>query len=136
MLTARFAISAAVALFAVTPALADPCENVKFQVTNNHVSGEEIEIRKVKYYNPHTQSTETEDVPNLTCPHGRTCTTAGDDLQNAKNVDLNAIQIVFRYREPDGDMSDEFQTQPFSPKYRKCTRNKVYAPVVVSDAGR
>ncbi len=127
----------AVVLAAVAgPAAADACKDVKFKVTNNHVEGRDIEIRKIKYYNPHTTSTNTEDVKNLVCKHGSTCTTSGDNLTDAKNVDLNSIQVVFKFRERDGDWSDEFQTQPFVPAYRKCTEGKTYGPVVVSDNGR
>lgn len=116
-------------------ASADACKNAKFKVTNNHVEGREIEIRKVKYFNPHTGGTQTEDVKNVVCKHGSTCTTAGDNLANAKNVDLNSIQVVFKFRERDGDWSGEFQTQKFVPSFRKCTEGKVYGPIVVSDNG-
>jgi hypothetical protein len=120
---------------AADPALADACKNAKFKVTNNHAEGREIEIRKVKYFNPHTGGTQTEDVKNVVCKHGSTCTTAGDNLANAKNVDLNSIQVVFKFRERDGDWSGEFQTQKFVPSLRKCTEGKVYGPIVVSDNG-
>ena len=113
------------------PASADTCKDVKFKVTNNHSEGREIQIRKVKYFNPHTSSTQTEDVGNLMCNHGSTCTTRGDNLANAKNVDLNSIQVVFKYRERDGQMSKEFQTQAFVPAYRKCTEGKTYGTIVV-----
>ncbi len=119
---------------AATPASAvDACKNVKFKVTNNHAEGSDIEIRKVKYFNPHTGNTETEDVKNLVCKTGSTCTTGGDNLGNAKNIDLNSIQVVFKHREGDGDWSDEFQTQPFVPAYRKCTENKIYGTIVVGN---
>jgi hypothetical protein len=77
---------------ASAPAFADTCKDVKFKVTNNHSEGREIEIRKVKYFNPHTGRTHTEDVGNLMCSHGGTCTTRGDNIANAKNVDLNSIR--------------------------------------------
>ncbi len=131
-----FAAAAAAGLAgAATPAFADTCKDVKFKVTNNHFEGREIEIRKVKYYNPHTRKTHTEDVKNLVCKHGATCTTGGDNLANALNVDLNSIQVVFRCREHDGGWSKEFVTREFVPTYRKCTNdNKVYGPIVVTDS--
>jgi hypothetical protein len=130
-----FAPAAAVAMaVAAAPALADACKDVKFKVTNNHFEGREIEIRQVKYFNPHTGSTHTEDVKNLVCKQGSTCTTGGDNLANAKNVDLNSIQVVFKYREHDGGWSKEFQTQKFVPAYRKCTEGKTYGPIVVKDS--
>jgi hypothetical protein len=130
-----FLVSATLAATA-TPASADSCKDVKFKVTNNHVEGRDIEIRKVKYFNPHTGKTHTEDVGNVVCKHGSICTTRGDNLASAKNVDLNSIQVVFKHRERDDDWSDEFLTQPFVPAYRKCTEGKTYGPVVVSDNGR
>lgn len=127
----------ALAVLAAAPAAwADTCKDVKFKVTNQHAEGRQIEIRKVKYYNPHTRRTHTEDVQNMRCAHGGTCTTRGDNLADALNVDLNDIQIVFAYQERDGDWSRDFQTQPFKPTYRKCTNSgKVYGPIVVSDSG-
>jgi hypothetical protein len=127
-------IAAAGLAAAAGPAFADTCKDVKFKVTNNHFEGRDIEIRKVKYYNPHTTSTHTEDVKNLVCKPGSTCTTNGDNLANAKNIDLNSIQVVFSYREHDGQWSKEFVTQKFVPTYRKCTEGKTYGPIVVSDS--
>ncbi len=133
---AAFASFAGIALVAMSaPAAADTCKDARFKVTNLHVEGREIEVRRIRYFNPHTSSTRTEDVPNFICRHGATCTTAGDNLGNAKNVDLNSIQVVFAFRERDKDWSDEFQTRPFVPTLRKCTEGKVYGPIVVSDNG-
>jgi hypothetical protein len=131
-----FALYAAMSFAAMSaPAAADSCKDTQFKVTNSHAEGREIEIRKVRYFNPHTGNTHTEDVQNLVCRHGATCTTAGDNLANAKNVDLNSIQIVFAFRERDKDWSGEFQTRPFVPTFRKCVEGKVYGPIVVSDNG-
>ncbi len=132
----RFALIAGFTLAAASaPVAADSCKDAKFKVTNNHAEGREIEIRKVRYFNPHTGTTQTEDVQNLVCRHGATCTTAGDNLTNAKNIDLNSIQVVFAFRERDDDWSGEFQTRPFVPTFRKCVEGKVYGPIVVSDNG-
>lgn len=114
---------------------ADACKNVKFTVTNDHFEGREIEIRKVRYTNPHNDGKEqTEDVKNKVCKHGDTCTTAGDNLSNADKVDLRAIKIVFAYKEHDGQWSQDFVTQPFNPTYPKCSDNKKYGPIVVRDS--
>ncbi|GAB4480050.1 MAG: hypothetical protein OHK0044_27860 [Burkholderiaceae bacterium] len=131
----RLLLASLVSTLAAAPALADTCKDVKFKVTNNHFEGRDIEIRKVKYYNPHTRKTETEDVKNLVCKPGATCTTDGDNLANALNVDLNSIQVEFVYREHDGQWSKPFLTQPFVPAYRKCTNDgKTYGPIVVKDS--
>lgn len=125
------------ALAATSPAAraADACKNVQFYVTNNHFEGREIEIRSVKFRNPHNgNALQSEDVQNKVCKYGSTCLTEGDNLANANQVDLGAIQIVFRHRNHDGTWSKEFITQPFSPKVPRCTDNRQYGPVVVRDA--
>ena len=123
------------ATVAGSAAAADACKDVKFTVTNNHFEGREIEIRKVKFTNPHNNGNEqTEDVKNKVCKHGSTCTTDGDNLSNAEKVDLNSIKVVFAYKEHDGQWSKEFVRQPFTPTYRKCTDNKKYGPIVVQDS--
>lgn len=118
-----------------TALAADACKSVRFVVTNEHFEGREIEIRQVKFKNPHNGGKEqTENLKNLICKQSATCTTDGDDLANADKVDLHSIQIVFKYREHDGGWSKEFATQPFTPTYRKCTENKKYGPIVVKDS--
>lgn len=129
-------LAALVAACAAGPAsAADACKNVKFLVTNNHFEGREIRIEQVKYYNPHAGKEQTEDVKNLVCKYGATCTTGGDNLANAEKVDLRDIKIVFAYREHDGQWSKDFVTQPYAPKYPKCDDNSKYGPVVVKDHG-
>lgn len=114
---------------------ADASKDVKFYVTNSHFEQREIEIRSVKFRNPHDgNQVQSEDVKNKVCKHGSTCLTDGDNLGNANNVDLDAIQVVFRHRNHDGSWSKEFITQPFSPKVPKCVQGKHYGPVVVRDS--
>jgi hypothetical protein len=116
-------------------AAADACKNVKFNVTNNHFEGRDIEIRKIRFTNPHNDGKEqTENVKNKVCKPASTCTTDGDNLANADKVDLRAIKVVFAYREHDGQWSKEFVTQPFTPAYPKCSENKKYGPIVVRDS--
>jgi hypothetical protein len=123
------------ATVAGSAAAADACKNVKFSVTNDHFEGREIEIRKIKFTNPHNNGKEqTEDVKNKVCKHGSTCTTEGDNLSNAEKVDLRAIKVVFAYKEHDDQWSKDFVTQPFTPKFPKCTENKTYGPIVVKDS--
>ena len=118
----------------LTNSPASTCENVKFTVTNNHFEGREIEIRQVKFFNPHTGKTQTENVKNKICKHDKTCTTDGDNLANADKVDLRDFQVVFKYREHDKGWSKEFHTQKFTPKYPKCGDNSKYGPIVVKDS--
>jgi len=123
------------ATVAGSAAAADACKNVKFNVTNDHFEGREIEIRKIKFTNPHNDGKEqTENVKNKVCKYGSTCTTDGDNLSNADKVDLRGIKVVFAYKEHDGQWSKEFVTQPFTPTYPKCSENKKYGPIVVRDS--
>lgn len=128
---------AAIGLLAAgaTAQAADACRNVKFYVTNNHFEEREIEIRSVKFRNPHNgNKVQSEDVKNTVCKHGATCLTDGDNLANANEVDLADIQVVFRHRNHDGTWSKDFITQPFSPKVPRCTDNKTYGAIVVRDS--
>ncbi|MDZ7654024.1 MAG: hypothetical protein U5L03_16440 [Burkholderiaceae bacterium] len=114
---------------------ADACKDVRFNVTNEHFEGREIEVRSVRFRNPHDGGkVQSEDVKNLVCKHGVTCLTGGDNLGNARNVDLDDIQVVFRHRNHDGTWSKEFVTQPFTPASRKCVEGKRYGPIVVRDS--
>lgn len=124
--------AAVVAGLPATAAAADACKNVKFRVTNSHKENVDVRIVKVRFKNPHNGGKEqTENVANEVCKPGVTCTTNGDNLNNADKVDLRSIQIIFRYKEADGDWSDEFATQPFTPAYPKCGDDKVYGPIVI-----
>ncbi len=125
---------AALALALSQAATAATCKDVKFTVENEHFAGREIQIRKVRFRNPHRNgAVQTENVKNQTCRHGATCTTGGDNLKNADKVDLYAFQLEFRFREKDGHWSKSFETQPFMPKFRKCVDGKKYGPIVVKD---
>jgi len=116
-------------------ASAAACKDVVFTVTNNHFEQRQIEIRSVKYRNPHKGGqVQTEDVKNKVCNYGTTCSTSGDNLSNADKVDLYDIQVVFRHRNHDGTWSKSFITQPFTPTYRKCKDGKKYGPIVVTDS--
>ena len=126
------------AIIAVTTqtAVAATCKDVKFSVVNEHFEGRKIQIRKVKFRNPHKNGkVQTEDVKNKVCQHGDTCSTDGDNLKDADKVDLYDIQIEFRYWEHDDQWSKTFITQPFTPTYRKCKDGKQYGPIVVKDSG-
>lgn len=108
---------------------------MKFKVTNNHLEGRDIEIRSVKFRNPHRNGkVQSEDVKNKVCKPSAPCTTDGDNLANAAKVDLYDIQVVFRHKNHDTTWSKEFITQPFTPTYRKCTEGKQYGPIVVKDS--
>lgn len=116
-------------------AWAGSCKHVTFNVTNNHFEHRQIEIRSVKFRNPHRGGkVQTENVKNKVCNYGATCATDGDNLANADKVDLYDIQVVFRHKNNDGTWSKEFITQPFTPNYRKCKDGKQYGPIVVKDS--
>jgi len=128
------ALIAVIALGAAGSAAAGVCKDVRFKVTNDHFEKRAIEIRSIKFRNPHKGGKlQTENVRNKLCFYGATCTTAGDNLANADKVDLYDIQVVFRHKNNDGSWSKQFKTRPFAPKYRKCTTGKQYGPIVVTD---
>jgi hypothetical protein len=127
-------LAAAVA-FGPQSAGAAICKDVKFSVTNNHFENRDIEIRSVKFRNPHKNGkVQSEDVKNKVCKPGATCKTNGDNLVDAEKVDLYDIQVVFRHRNHDKTWSKEFITQPFMPAIRKCQEGKQYGPIVVKDS--
>jgi hypothetical protein len=133
MLSLTTPLVALVLVAAGSPAAAaDACKNVVFKFTNHHKEGRDIRVQKVRFTNPHNGGKEqTENVKNTDCKPGATCSTAGDNLSNAAKVDLHAIKLVFRYKELDGDWSDEFTTQPFAPKLPKCTNDSQYGVIDV-----
>lgn len=126
----------AIAFAGVTQqAVAATCKDVTFNVTNNHFEQRSIEIRSIKFRNPHKNGKlQTENVKNKVCYYGATCSTNGDNLKNADKVDLYNIQVVFRHKNHDGTWSKEFITQPFMPTYRKCKKGKEYGPIIVKDS--
>ncbi|HPF27492.1 MAG TPA: hypothetical protein P5528_08535 [Steroidobacteraceae bacterium] len=116
-------------------ALAGICKDVVFNVTNQHFEQRSIEIRSVKFRNPHKGGKlQSEDVKNKVCAWGATCSTDGDNIADADKVDLYDIQVVFRHKNNDDTWSKEFITQPFTPTYRKCKEGKQYGPIVVKDS--
>lgn len=122
--------------FATPSAHAKSCKNVTFSILNDHFEGRKIEIRKVRFRNPHKNGkVQTENVKDKICQHGDTCTTNGDNLKDADKVDLYDLQVEFRYWEHDNQWSKPFVTQPFTPTYRKCKDGKKYGPIVVKDSG-
>ncbi len=129
------ALAAVLLAVSAQSAHAASCKDVTFNVTNNHFEGRKIQIRKVKFRNPHRGGkVQTENVKNLVCNWGDSCRTKGDNLANMDKVDIYGIQVVFRYWEHDDEWSDLFETQPFTPKFRKCTKGKKYGPIVVTDS--
>ena len=133
----RLTALALTVLFAASAqsAMAGTCKDVTFNVTNNHFEKRSIEIRSVKFKNPHKGGkVQSENVKNKVCVYGATCSTDGDNLADADKVNIYDIQVVFRHKNNDETWSKPFITQPFTPTYRKCKDGKKYGPIVVRDS--
>lgn len=112
------------------PALAAVCQDVTFTVQNGHRTNDLIKIKKVKYLDVTANSTNTEDVVDITCSAGSTCTTLGDDLGSTLEArlghDLTNVQFQFQYKELDGDWSDPVWSKKFKPTDLECRNDRNY----------
>lgn len=103
----------------------DACKNVKFQFKNQR--GRTIRVYKVDYFNTANNKTQTEDVKNLECASGSTCTTSGDNLTDSEGEDLTNFVFWFNDKEDDGDWSStNVHTQNKVPVTRKCSADMTY----------
>jgi hypothetical protein len=129
---ARLAQAAALTLAVAfgAPALAAVCQDVTFTVKNGHVTNDSIKIKKVKYLDVTANTTNTEDVVDITCSAGNTCSTLGDDLGSAFEArlghDLTNVQFQFQYKELDGDWSSPVWSKKFKPTDRECRNDRNY----------
>ena len=129
-LIARLAAAAALALGLAGPSLAGVCQAITFTVHNSHYTGDEIKIKKVKYRDLTAATNNTEDVIDITCQFGSTCTTYGDDLgsvvEGRLGHDLGNIQFYYSYREADGQWSPLMWSKKFKPTDQECTNGRNY----------
>lgn len=129
---ARLAQAAALSLAfsAGVPALAAVCQDVTFTVNNGHYTGKIIKIKKVKYWDDTANSSNTEDVVDINCGTGKTCTTLGDDLGSIAEDrllhDLTNIQFQYQYKEADGDWSTPVWSKKFVPTDTECRNDRNY----------
>jgi hypothetical protein len=129
---ARLAQAAALTLAVAfgAPAFAAVCQDVTFTVHNGHRTNDSIKIKKVKYLDVTANSTNTEDVVDIICGAGSTCTTLGDDLGSTFEArlghDLTNVQFQFQYKELDGDWSDPVWSKKFKPSDRECRNDRDY----------
>ena len=112
------------------PALAAVCQDITFTVNNGHVTNDIIKIKKVKYKDVTANTTNTEDVVDITCSPGNTCTTLGDDLGSTIEArlghDLTNIQFQYQYKELDGDWSSPVWSRKFVPTDKECRNDRNY----------
>lgn len=123
-------LAAVLALGLAAPAMSAVCQDVTFTVKNDHSTGKSIKIKKVKYRDVIAASLNTEDVVDIVCGHGQTCTTLGDDLGSVVEPrlghDLNLIQFQYQYKEADGDWSSPVWSEKFKPSDRTCRNDRDY----------
>lgn len=110
--------------------LGDACKNISFQVKNDH-SGT-IYLNKVKYFNRNSGKWKTEDVKEVTCLFGTTCTVGGlDDLADAKDDDITKVTFFYSTYELKKNpyarqRSESKESKVFTPASPKCTEGKIY----------
>lgn len=129
----------AVAVVAGTPTLGfakDACKDVKFKYVNHHDGHRRIRIKKVRFWNTHANKTQTEDVRNHECAFGSTCITGGDNLNNADEVNLTSIRIVYQEWQTDHTWSRAFESQRLIPASQRCREGTTYELIEVLGAPR
>ncbi len=105
----------------------DACKDVKFQFKNLRTDLRAIQVYKVTYFNAANSKTQTEDIKNLVCPTGLTCTMDGDNLRDSEGEDLTNIVFFFHDQELDGGWSkNDGITQKKIPVTKKCSARMTY----------
>ena len=116
-----------------TAKASDDCKNVKFKVKNSHKSNRAIKLLKVEFFDKGDGKWRTEDLANLDCAQGETCTTKGDNLTDVEAEKITKIRFQYRYKEADGDWS-----KPVESKIKDvqgdstCNANKTYGPFTIA----
>lgn len=108
--------------------LGDECKNVSFLVKNN-TSEFAIYITKVKYFNRNSGKWKTENVSEVRCDQGVTCTVGGqDDLADAKDDDITKISFIYNYylNGYAAKKSQNKESKVFNPSSPKCNEGKVF----------
>lgn len=108
--------------------LGDECKNVSFLVKNN-TANYAIYITKVKYFNRNSGKWKTENVSQVRCDWGMTCTIGGqDDLADAKDDDITKISFIYDYylNGHIAKKSENKESKIFNPSSPKCTEGKIY----------
>jgi len=108
----------------------DTCKDVKFKFTNKHNSGGIIEMHQIKYFNKANGEWKTEDLHDLDCNQGKTCTTLGDNLKDAEGEDLTKIRFIYRYKgtKSTDNWSDYVEGGDKVPDNPTCFADKTYGP--------
>ena len=131
-ITQGAALSLAISLGA--PALAAVCQDITFTVNNGHVTNDLIKIKKVKYQDVTANSSNTEDVVDIVCGAGSTCTTLGDGLGSTFEArlghSLTNVQFQYQYKEADGDWSSPVWSRKFKPTDQECRNDRNYGGTI------
>ncbi len=108
----------------------DACRNISFKFTNQLSSGGQIKFQRIKFRNKATGNWYTENVNNMTCNHGKTCTTSGNNLRDSEGEDLTKFILVYRFKSPGAaaNWSDEVESVVFEPTNPTCNANRTYGP--------
>jgi len=112
---------------------ADSCKNVKFQFKNTRSNSEIIRAQKIEYHLKEKDNWKTE-LTNFSvgdCPNGSICTTQGDNLAEARGVEIDKVKLHYQFKtgnHPNANWSDTvistIKTVPLSEQI--CRENKYY----------
>ena len=88
----------------------DACKNTNIYISNWVIkagTARTIKVTKVKYYSASEGRWYTEGLTNETINYGWRRVWYDEDLQHAENDLITKWRVYYRYRETDGDWSDE-----------------------------
>jgi hypothetical protein len=108
------------------------CKSVRFSFTNKHVDKRSIKVVKVKYFDTYDNQWRTEEVSNIDCAFGKTCTTKGDDLTDVEGQKITKIRFIYKYEERDGQWSKEFEGGDKEPSDPICRADRTYGPFEIT----
>jgi hypothetical protein len=109
----------------------DTCKNVKFTIANNFKDSgsakRTIRVKKIEYFNDHSNDWKTEDVKNFEIKYGKKRTTKGDNLSNILGEDVSKIKVIFDYKEGDDQYSKDGNSGEIAmPGDRDCKADKTF----------
>jgi len=128
MIKASLAAALVMAISGAASADNDKCTNVRFRLTNEHVSGKRILITAVKYHDVVNNKQVTKGVANFECKFQETCLTNEKDLKDVEGTNINNIRFIFKRKEADGDWSDTQTSKSFDANNATCKADRIYGP--------
>jgi hypothetical protein len=106
----------------------DACRRVSFRFRNMHNSGGRIRFQRIRYFNPENNRVQTENVNNVECAQGATCTTTDNNLRDSEGVRLTRFMLIYRFLPPGpgNNWSNEVESGWFVPNQPVCHADREY----------